>query len=90
MGKRRRAEEKAEIVIASLRGKEPISALCRRHGISEPTLYAWRREFISGGKERLGRQGREQDNHLQEMEELKALVVELTVANRLLKKLSES
>ena len=90
MGKRRRAEEKAEIVIASLRGKEPISALCRRHGLSEPTLYGWRREFIVGGKERLGRQRREQDSHTQEIAELKALVVELTVANRLLKKLSES
>lgn len=73
-----------------LRGKGPISALCRRHGISEPTLYAWRREFIAGGKERLSRQRREQDSHAQEIAELKALVVELTVANRLLKKLSES
>jgi transposase-like protein len=89
MSKRWRAEEKADIVLASLRGKEPISALCRRHGISEPTLYAWRREFITGGKERLGRQRREQDNHVQEIEELKAVVAELTVANRLLKKLSE-
>jgi transposase-like protein len=90
MAKRWRAEEKAEIVLASLRGKEPISALCRRHGVSGPTLYGWRREFISGGKERLGRQRREQASHLQEIEELKAVVVELTVANRLLKKLSES
>jgi len=90
MGRRWRAEEKAEIVLASLRGKEPISALCRRHGISEPTLYAWRREFINGGKERLARQRREQDSQAQEIAELKALVVELTVANRLLKKLSEN
>jgi len=90
MGKRWRAEEKAEIVLASLRGKEPISALCRRHGISEPTLYAWRREFISGGKQRLSRQRREQDSQAQEIAELKALVVELTVANRLLRNLSES
>lgn len=89
MGKRWRAEEKAEIALASLRGKEPISALCRRWGISEPTLYEWRRGFIAGGKERLARHRREQDSHLQEIEELKALVVELTVANRLLKKLSE-
>jgi transposase-like protein len=90
MSRRWRAEEKAEVVLASLRGKEPISALCRRWGISEPTLYGWRREFISGGKQRLGRQRREQDSHAQEIAELKALVVELTVANRLSKKLSES
>jgi len=78
------------MVIASLRGKEPISALCRRWGLKRPTLYGWRREFIAGGKERLGRQRREQDSQAQETAELKALVVELTVANRLLEKLSES
>ncbi len=89
MSKRWRAEEKAEVVLASLRGREPVSALCRRWGISEPTLYAWRREFVNGGKERLGRRRREQDSRAQEIEELKALVAELTVANRLLKKLSE-
>jgi transposase-like protein len=53
MSRRWRAEQKAEIVLASLRSKEPVSALCRHHGVSEPTLYASRPDLISGSKRRL-------------------------------------
>jgi hypothetical protein len=56
-----------------------------QHIPREPTLYEWRREFIAGGKERLARRRREQESQTQEIAELKALVAELTVANRLLR-----
>jgi transposase len=47
------AEEKIRIVLAGLRGEESIAALCRREGISESLYYAWSKEFLEAGKQRL-------------------------------------
>ena len=75
-----------------LRGEESIAALCRREGIAEGLYYSWSKEFLEAGKKRLagdtGRQATsgEVKGLRQEMRDLKELVAELSLENRLLKK----
>ena len=86
------AEEKIRIVVSGLRGEESIAALCRREGIAEGLYYSWSKEFLEAGKKRLagdtGRQATsgEVKGLRQEMRDLKELVAELSLENRLLKK----
>lgn len=86
------AEEKVRIVLEGLRGEEKISEICRREGIHTNMYYKWSKEFLEAGKQRLvGDTKREADsaevNGLRsENEQLKAVVAELTLDNRRLKK----
>ena len=73
--------------------RPPFSAaLCRREGIAEGLYYSWSKEFLEAGKKRLagdtGRQATsgEVKGLRQEMRDLKELVAELSLENRLLKK----
>ena len=78
--------------MSGLRGAESIAALCRREGIAEGLYYSWSKEFLEAGKKRLagdtGRQATsgEVKGLRQEMRDLKELVAELSLENRLLKK----
>jgi transposase len=38
------AEQKAAIVAESVGGTESVSAVARRHGLTPPQLFAWRRQ----------------------------------------------
>jgi transposase len=86
------AEEKVRIVLEGLRGEEKIAELCRREGIHQNMYYKWSKEFLEAGKQRLvGDTKREADSHeveamRSENEQLKAVVAELTLNNRMLKK----
>ena len=86
------AEEKVRIVLEGLRGEEKIAELCRREGIHQNMYYKWSKEFLEAGKQRLvGDTKREADSHeVEEMrnenEQLKAVVAELMLKNRNLKK----
>jgi transposase len=47
-------EEKAAIVAESFGGADTVSAVARRHGLTAPQLFAWRREAdrrLTGGDE---------------------------------------
>ena len=85
-------EEKIRIVVEGLRGEESIAALCRREGISQSLYYKWSKEFLEAGKARLigntKRQAssREVEELRQQNEQLKQLVAELALKNRVLKK----
>ena len=85
-------EEKLRIVVEGLRGEDSISELCRREGIHQNMYYKWSKEFLEAGKQRLaGDTKREADRQeVKEMrsenEQLKELVAELTLKNRVLKK----
>ena len=81
--------------MALLRREEPGAKLARRYGVSEPTLYRWRDEFLAGGEAALaGRNGHQdprdrQISELQrEVERRDQVIGELTIANRFLKKVS--
>src|SRR4051794_26264739 len=47
------AQQKSELVLASLRGQKTIAELCREHEISETLLRRWREQFLVAGAERL-------------------------------------
>jgi transposase len=86
------AEEKVRIVLEGLRGEEKIGELCRREGIHQNMYYKWSKEFLEAGKQRLvGDTKRDADSQeveamRSENEQLKAVVAELTLKNRVLKK----
>ena len=85
-------EEKIRIVPEGLRGEATIAELCRREGISQSVYYRWSKEFLEAGKQRLvGNTKREASSEnvvalRQENEQLKQLVAELALKNRVLKK----
>ena len=86
------AEEKIRIVIEGLRGDLSVAELCRREGITQSLYYKWSKEFLEAGKARLsGNTQRQADSRevaelRKESEQLKLLVAELSLQNRLLKK----
>jgi len=86
------AEEKIRIVLEGLRGENTIAELCRREGIHPNMYYKWSKEFLEAGKQRLtGDTQRQADNQevqamRMENEQLKQLVAELSLKNRVLKK----
>lgn len=86
------AEEKIRIVLEGLKGEASIAELCRREGIVSNLYYRWSKDFLEAGKRRLqGDTVREATSGevgslRQENEQLKQLVAELSLNNRLLKK----
>jgi len=90
--KRYSAEEKIRIVLDGLRGEDSIAELCRREGIAQGLYYSWSKEFLEAGKKRLaGNTAREASTSevkvlRREAHDLKEVVAELTLENRLLKK----
>jgi transposase-like protein len=87
--------QRRDAVLALLRREEPAAQLARRWGISEQTLYRWRDDFLSAGEAALahgrnGADGRDRENRelRAQLEERNLVIGELTVANRILKKLS--
>jgi len=86
------AEEKIRIVLEGFRRDTPIRDLCRREGIKPSTYYAWLKDFMEAGKERLTRdttrdttKGEIQDIK-RENARLKTLVAELSLQVHVLKK----
>ena len=88
------AEQRMQIVLRLLSKEEPATQIARRAGISEQTLYRWRDEFLSGGKQALSGRGTqsEQSKAIErlktELAERDQVIGEITIANRILKKLS--
>lgn len=86
------SEEKIRIILEGLRGEESIAELCRREGINANLYYRWSKDFLEAGKKRLqGDTVREANSGevtglRQENDQLKHLVAELSLKNRVLKK----
>ena len=66
------AQQKTEIVLASLRGPKSMAELCREHDIADSLLRKWREQFLAAGAERLS--GKAERT---ETDELKARVAKL-------------
>jgi transposase len=86
------AEEKIRIVLEGFRRDTPIRDLCRREGIKPSTYYAWLKDFMEAGKERLTRDitrdatKAEIQEIKRENARLKTLVAELSLQVHVLKK----
>ena len=86
------AEDKIRIVVEGLRGEQTIAELCRKEGLNQSLYYKWSKEFLEAGKSRLaGNTKREADSTeatemREELDQLKLLVAELSLKNRILKK----
>ena len=86
------AEEKIRIVLEGFRRDTPIRDLCRREGIHPGTYYAWLKDFMEAGKERLVRDNirdatrSEVQDLKRENARLKQLVAEVSLQVHVLKK----
>ena len=86
------AEEKIRIVLEGLRGDESIAELCRREGLSQSMYYKWSKEFMEAGKQRLAGTTKRQADSTEvkdlrkQNNQLKELVAELALKNKVLKK----
>jgi transposase len=85
-------EEKVRIVLEGFRREATVNELCRREGIKPGAYYAWTKDFIEAGKERLTRDTvrdatRQEINELKrESAELKQIVADLSLDVYRLKK----
>jgi len=86
------AEEKIRIVLEGLRGEDSIAELCRREGIAQGVYYKWSKDFMEAGKRRLAGDTARAANSdevrdlRKEARDLKEVVAEQMLENRLLKK----
>ena len=86
------AEEKIRIVLEGFRRDAPIRDLCHREGIKPSTYYAWLKDFMEAGKDRLTRDNvrdatkAEVQEIKRENARLKQLVAELSLQVHVLKK----
>ena len=85
-------EEKIRIVLEGLKGEDSIAAICRREGIAPSLYYKWSKDFLQAGKRRLKGDTKREANSDEvselrmENDQLKKLVAELSLKNRVLKK----
>lgn len=86
------SEEKVRIVLEGFRREVTVNELCRREGIKPGSYFAWTKDFLEAGKERLTRDTirdatRQEINDLKrENGELKHLVADLSLDVYRLKK----
>ena len=86
------SEEKIRIVLEGMKGEESIATISRREGINPNLYYRWSKSFLEAGKKRLsGDTQREATSGevtelRRENEELKKLLAETYLENRLIKK----
>jgi transposase-like protein len=87
-------EKKLEAVLSLIRKEEPATKIARRYGVSEASLYRWRDDFVAAGKAALsGKKAADTDQATRiltkEIEERDRVIGELTIANRILKKIQD-
>jgi len=86
------SEEKIRIILEGLKAEDSIANICRREGIAPSLYYKWSKAFLEAGKQRLqGDTLREASSSevselREENKQLKQLVAELSLSNRVLKK----
>ena len=68
--------QRREVVLTLIRRDEPAAQLARRWGVSEPTLYRWRDEFLAGGEAALANGKGGSDARDREIRDLKSQLEE--------------
>ncbi len=84
----RTKEEKARVVMEVLSNSSTIAEICRKYNVASSAVYRWRDEFISAGTAAM-EQGKStvEKSLMKEIDQLKAIIGELTIANETLKKI---
>ena len=86
------SEEKIRIILEGLRGEDSIANICRKEGIAPSIYYKWSKAFLEAGKRQLNgdtireASSSEVSDLRSENEQLKQLVAELSLKNRVFKK----
>ncbi len=70
-------EQKAEIVLAGLRGDRLVREVCREYEIAETLYYQWRDRLLEGGKAALATPRDKPSAQAHELAELKKKVGQL-------------
>ena len=84
------ADQKIRIVMESITTKIDVPQLCTKHNLSPNTFYPWKEKFFEGGKAALnGADGNAAKSHQKEIDNLKQIIAELTIANEAFKKTLE-
>ena len=98
MGKQSRLTiaQRTAAALSLIRKEEPAAKIARRYGISEPTLYRYRDLFLEGGKAgitsgdgKADARDKKIENLEKALEQRDQVIGELTIANRVFKKLSD-
>lgn len=85
MKRTRRSEEQIIGILKEAEAGAKVDELCRKHGMSSPTFYAWKAKF--GGMD--VNEARRLRSLEDENRRLKALVADLSLDNQMLKALNE-
>lgn len=86
------SEEKIRIVLEGLRGEVSIAELCRKEAIHPNIYYKWSKDFLEAGKKRLQGDTLREATSMEvvelkkENDQLKMVLAELALKNRVLKK----
>ncbi len=85
-------EQKIQIVLESIKPNIGTAELCRKYNIYPQTLQTWRHKFMDASKTRLGHYGKSDPVKAikRENDNLKHIIVEMTIANNALKKTLEA
>ena len=80
-------EQKIQIVLESIKANIGTAELRRKHNVHPMTFQAWRQQFLDAGKARLAHHGNADPTKAtkREIDNLKRIIGELTVANDVLK-----
>ncbi len=89
MNKKRTPQEKSSIVIEFFNTNISTAEICRKHNVSPATFQNWKEKFLQGGKQALAERGGATTSHSKEIENLKRIIGEITIANDILKKTLE-
>lgn len=84
------SDEKIRIVLESLNTNISTSELCRKHSVTPNAFYSWKEKFMRGGKLALSSSLKDPTKERDaEIQRLKQLIAELTIANDAFKKTLE-
>jgi transposase len=80
------SDEKIRIVLESLNTNISMAELCRRYNVTPNAFYSWKEKFMHGGRLALSGALKDPAKEKQaEVDRLKKLIGELTIANEAMK-----
>ena len=89
-------DQRREAVLALIRKEDNAKVIARRYGVAVKTLYLWKEGFLTAGESSLARRSSTVSPETKRIKELEKklserdqVIGELTIANRILKKIQD-